>query len=152
VRLFTERAQAANREFRLDPANAPAVAEVCRRLDGIPLAIELAAARSTVLSPSDLAARLDERFQLLTGGPRRSVERHQTLRNTIAWSYNLLSEAERAVFDRVSVFAGGFGLAAAEAVAGAGDTAGLDVLDAVAGLIDKSLLVADETGGSLRYR
>jgi predicted ATPase/class 3 adenylate cyclase len=152
VRLFTERAQAANGDFRLDLANAPAVAEVCRRLDGIPLAIELAAARSTVLSPADLAARLDERFQLLTGGRRRSVERHQTLRNTIDWSYNLLSEAERAVFDRVSVFAGGFGLAAAEAVVGASDSAGLDVLDTLAGLIDKSLLVANETGGSLRYR
>jgi predicted ATPase/class 3 adenylate cyclase len=152
VRLFTERAQAANREFRLDRANAPAVAELCRRLDGIPLAIELAAARSTVLSPADLAARLDERFQLLTGGRRRSVERHQTLRNTIDWSYNLLSEAEGAVFDRVSVFAGGFGLAAAEAIAGVGGIGGLDVLDTLAGLIDKSLLVANETGGSLRYR
>jgi len=128
------------------------VVSVCRRLDGMPLAIELAAARLRSLSLAELRDRLDQRFRLLTGGSRTALERQQTLRATVGWSYSLLTGAERVLLGRLSVFAGGFDLDAAEAVCGSG---GLDVLD-VAGLlgslVDKSLVVADPAGGTLRYR
>ena len=117
VRLFVDRAAAASPGFRLTDENAGAVAEVCRRLDGIPLALELAAARLRGLSVAQLAARLDDRFALLTGGSRAALPRQQTLRAAVDWSYDLLSPAEQALFARLSVFAGSFTLEAAEAVA-----------------------------------
>ncbi|HEX6269551.1 MAG TPA: BTAD domain-containing putative transcriptional regulator, partial [Anaerolineales bacterium] len=116
ARLFVERAVAVNPNFQLTEANALPVAQVCRRLDGMPLALELAAARVKVLPVQEMAARLDDRFGLLTGGSRTALPRHQTLRAAIDWSYDLLSEEERALFRRLSVFAGGWTLAAAEAV------------------------------------
>ena len=146
--------------FALTAANAPAVAEVCRRLDGIPLALELAAARVRVLTPEQLAARLGDRFRLLTGGGRTALRRQQTLQATVDWSHDLLAEPERALFRRLAVFpggaAGGFPLEAAEAV-GAGDGAGdpvaaADVLDLLTGLVDKSLVLAEARGAEERYR
>ena len=116
MRLFVERARFHRPGFELTPDNAAAVAQICERLDGIPLAIELAAARVRVLSLSELAAKLGDRFRLLTGGSRTALPRHQTLRAAIDWSYGLLSEPERAVLRSASVFAGGFSLEAAEAV------------------------------------
>src|SRR5262245_42422743 len=152
ARLFVERAVAARPDFALDATNADAVAEVCRRLDGIPLAIELAAARVSSMRPADVAARLDERFRLLTGGRRTAVERHQTLRATVDWSYSLCSDVERRVFDRLGVFAGSFDAPAAEAVAAGDDLEAWDVLDALTSLVDKSLLVDEETAdGSTRF-
>ena len=117
VRLFAERASEIEPDFALTDENAGAVAEICRRLDGLPLAIELAAARSKVLPPHALLARLERRLPLLVGGNQDAPARQQTLRDTIAWSYDLLSSEERAVFRRLSVFAGGFTFDAAEAVA-----------------------------------
>ncbi len=151
VQLFAERARAVQPGFVLDDANAEAVAEICRRLDGIPLAVELAAARVTVMSPSDIAARLDQRFQLLTGGRRTAAGRHQTLLAAIEWSYEMLDPQERVLFERLGVFPGTFD---AEAVAGVAAGDGIeawDVLDAGAGLVAKSMLVADEASGSTRY-
>ena len=153
VQLFSDRATAAKDDFMLSERNATAVGVLCRRLDGIPLAIELAAARVRSLSPDDLVARLDRRFKLLTGGSRAALERHQTLRSTIDWSYDLLEPAEQQVLDRLSVFAGGCDLAAAEAVLTDDDLDVLDVVDALGHLVDKSLVIAD-TGddGAVRYR
>src|SRR5262249_22306851 len=108
VRLFVERAHAVRPTFVLDESNRVHVTEVCRRLDGMPLSIELAAARVVSMTPREIAARLDERFRLLTGGRRAAVERHQTLRATVDWSYSLLDERDRVVLDRVGVFVGGF--------------------------------------------
>ncbi len=119
VRLFVERATAAMRTFTITRRNAPVLVQVCQRLDGIPLAIELAAARIKALSVEQIASRLDDRFRLLAGG-RIALPRHQTLRAAMDWSYQLLSEAERALLRRVSVFAGGFSLEAAEGVCGGG--------------------------------
>src|SRR5262249_3420156 len=119
VRLFAERARAAAPDFELTSGNAGAVAEICRRLDGLPLAIELAAARIRLLPPQALLARLAERFSLLTGGPRDLPQRQQTLRNTLDWSFGLLPAGEQALLARLGVFAGSFSLAAAEAI-GAG--------------------------------
>ena len=143
VRLFVERARDARREFALTEHNAPAVAQLCHRLDGIPLAIELAAARVRALSPQELVGRLDQRFRLLTRGSRAGLERHQTLRNTIDWSYELLDATERMVLNRLSVFAGGCDLVAAEAVLSDGGLAATDVTDALGQLVDKSLVVVD---------
>jgi non-specific serine/threonine protein kinase len=141
VRLFAERAGGVEPGFALTDANAGAVAEVCRRLDGLPLAIELAAARSKVLPPSALLARLDRRLPLLTGGHRDAPVRQQTLRATIAWSHDLLEPGERAVCRRLAVFAGGFTLDAATEVAGAsGGEDAADVFGVVASLVDKSLI------------
>jgi predicted ATPase/DNA-binding XRE family transcriptional regulator len=152
VALFADRAAAQGADLCLDEESAAVVVSVCRRLDGMPLAIELAAARLRSLSLAELRDRLDQRFRLLTGGSRTALERQQTLRATVGWSYSLLTGAEQVLLRRLSVFAEGFGLAAAEAVCGSG---GLDVLD-VAGLlgslVDKSLVVADPAGGTLRYR
>jgi non-specific serine/threonine protein kinase len=152
VRLFVERATAALPTFSLTERNAPAVAQICHRLDGIPLALELAAARVRLLSAEQLAARLGDRFGLLTGGSRTALPRRQTLRATVDWSYDLLPEAERRVFDRLSVFAGGWSLEAAEAVrAGDGVDAGA-VLDLLGRLVDKSLVLAEEQDGAVRHR
>jgi predicted ATPase/class 3 adenylate cyclase len=153
VRLFVERATAARPGFGLGPGNVDAVVEICRRLDGIPLAIELAAARVAVFSPSDLRGLLDERFRLLAGTRRSAVERHQTLRATVDWSYALLEEIERVVFDRLGIFAGSFDHRAAQAVC-AGDGVEIwDVLDALSGLVAKSMVTAEEIDdGTMRYQ
>jgi predicted ATPase/class 3 adenylate cyclase len=152
VRLFCDRAVAANADFALTARNSTPVAQLCRRLDGIPLAIELAAARVRSLSPEDLVSRLNQRFKLLTRGSRASLERHQTLRNAIDWSYDLLSEPERVALRRMSVFAGSFDLAAAEAVVSAADIDSSDVVDLLTPLVDKSLLDVEPVAGGVRYR
>jgi predicted ATPase/DNA-binding CsgD family transcriptional regulator len=152
VELFTDRAQRARPGFTVTPENAEAVAEICRRLDGIPLAIELAAARLRAFSPAEIAAGLHDRFRLLTGGSRTAVRRQQTLRASVDWSHALLTEPERVLFRRLAAFAGGFDLRAAEAV-GAGH--GLErhqVLDQLALLVDKSLVATEESQSATRYR
>ncbi len=139
--------------FAIVASNAAAVVEICRRLDGIPLAIELAAARTATLSPSDISGLLDERFRLLTGGRHAAVERHQTLQATVDWSYSLLSDVERTLFDRLSVFAGSFDARAAQAVAEGDGIETWDVLDALTGLVAKSMVVAEEGDDtSMRYQ
>jgi predicted ATPase/class 3 adenylate cyclase len=152
VSLFGERAGAAKSDFALTDRNVGAVAVLCRRLDGIPLAIELAAARVRSLSPEDLVARLDQRFKLLTHGSRAALERHQTLRSTIDWSYDLLASVERDALGRLSVFAGGCDLVAAEKVLPDEELDALDVIDVLGQLVDKSLVVADDASGGVRYR
>ena len=151
--LFVDRATAVRSGFTLGPANLASVAEICRRVDGMPLAIELAAARVTAMSPAEIATRLDERFRLLTGGKRSRVKRHQTLRATVEWSYSLLSVKERSVFARLGVFVGSFDAAAAEAVVTDDDVEAWDVLECLAGLVEKSMLLAEDTDdGTTRYR
>jgi non-specific serine/threonine protein kinase len=157
VRLFVERAQAAPAGFRLTAANAPVIAAICRHLDGLPLAIELAAARVALLPPAALLARLEQRLPLLTGGARDQPDRHRTMRGAIAWSYDLLSPEEQALFRRLAVFVGGFTLEAAEAVCGPQASGGApsgsrrasgerpvtpdaSVLDGVGSLVDQSLV------------
>jgi predicted ATPase/class 3 adenylate cyclase/DNA-binding CsgD family transcriptional regulator/tetratricopeptide (TPR) repeat protein len=152
VQLFTEHAAMRRQGFTLNDANAAAVAAVCARLDGIPLALELAAARLGSLSVTEISSRLDQRFRLLTGGSRTALPRHQTLRALIDWSYELLNSEEQLVLDRLSVFAGGWTLAAAEAVTSRGGTADWQVLDHLAALTGKSLVQADESQDSTRYR
>ncbi len=152
VQLFAEHAALRQRGFAVDAANAAAVAAICVRLDGIPLALELAAARLGPLSVPEINARLDRRFRLLTMGNRTELPRHQTLRALIDWSYDLLSTDERIVFERLSVFAGGWTLEAAEAVASDGDIDQWQVLDLVAALVGKSLVQAETIQGSTRYR
>jgi predicted ATPase/DNA-binding CsgD family transcriptional regulator len=148
VRLFAARARAARPDFAMTDANAPAVAAIVRRLDGLPLAIELAAARLAALPPQALLARLDRRLALLTGGPRDAPDRQRTMRAAVAWSYDLLTPDEQALFRRLAVFAGGFTLDAAAAVAGDG----VDVLDGVASLVAASLLQSVEgPEGEARY-
>jgi predicted ATPase/class 3 adenylate cyclase/DNA-binding CsgD family transcriptional regulator len=151
VQLFAERAVTYRQGFALDAANVAVVAAVCVRLDGIPLALELAAARLGSLSVAEISSRLDQRFRLLTGGNRTALPRHQTLRALIDWSYDLLNPGERIVLDRLSVFAGGWTLAAAEAVTSGGDTGEWQVLDHLAALVGKSLVLAEEIRGSTRY-
>ncbi len=149
VRLFEERAQAARAGFVMGDDNVEDVAEICRRLDGVPLAIELAAARVGAMSVGDIRARLGERFRLLAGS-RRGHERHRTLQAAVDWSYDLLDPEDRRVFRSLSVFAGGFGLVDATAVVGGPDGDEFEVLDQVTRLVDRSLVVHDgETG---RYR
>jgi predicted ATPase/class 3 adenylate cyclase len=152
VTLFVQRAQRAVVEFTLTPDNAPAVAQVCRRLDGIALAIELAAARVGVLTPAELARRLDQRFRILAGGHRSTVERHQTLRAMIDWSYELLNEAEQLLLVRLSIFVGGFSFEAAEAVGAGGAVTADAVFDGLAALVARHLVVADTEGIDTRYR
>src|SRR5919112_4951934 len=155
VRLFVERAGAADAGFALTEQNAPAVARLCRKLDGIPLAIELAAARVRALTVEQISERLEDPLSLLTTGSRTAAPRHQTLRAALQWSYELLDEQERGLFERLSVFAGGWDLEAAEAI-GAEDSAGAaEILDLLSMLMDKSLVIAEndeEDGTSLRYR
>ena len=151
VELFVVRAQAADESLAFDVDDQAVIAEVCRRLDGIPLAIELAAARVRSFTLRDLAERLDDRFRLLRGSGRGGLERHQTLRAAVGWSYELLSEDEQAVFARVSVFAGGFDLEAAETVCGIGDIDADDVVELLSSLVDKSMLIADRSDRSVRY-
>jgi predicted ATPase/DNA-binding SARP family transcriptional activator len=152
VRLFCDRAHDVNGAFALTDGNAAAVAQLCSRLDGIPLAIELAAARVRSLSPGDLLARLSQRFGLLTTAGRSAPARHQTLRHTIDWSYDMLSDSERRALNRLSVFAGGCDLASAEAVLAGDDIATLAVVDLLGQLVDKSLVEVDMTDGNSRYR
>ena len=152
VQLFVERAAAALGRFSLTDETAPIVAEICRRLDGIPLAIELAAPRLKVLKPEALLARLDDQLHLLTAGSRTAVPRQQTLRAAIEWSYALLSEAEQAMLRRLGVFAGSFTLEAVAAVATGAPVEESDVFDVLAGLVDKSLVVSLAGAGENRYR
>jgi predicted ATPase len=140
IALFVERATAVKHEFALTRENAPAVAAICTRLDGLPLAIELAAARIKLLSPSDMLARLESRLKLLTGGARDLPTRQQTLRSTVDWSYGLLNAAEQTLFRRLSVFSGGCTLEGVESVCDTSGDLGLDVLDGMASMVDKSLL------------
>ena len=151
VRFFEQRAQLVLPSFRLADDNAAAVYQVCQRLDGLPLAIELAAARLRILSAGQLAERLDDIFAVLTGGARSAPRRHQTLRATLDWSHDLLGADERAVFRRLAVFAGGFTLGAAEAVGAGPDISPDRVLDLLMRLSDKSLLRVDHAGGDVRY-
>jgi predicted ATPase/class 3 adenylate cyclase len=151
VDLFVQRAASVRSEvdwasYRED------VLEICERLDGIPLAIELAAARSRSMLPPDILARLDERFRLLAGGKRAAMERHQTLLAAVDWSYDLLTEDERALFDRLAVFQGGFSLAATEAVCSGGIVDEFAVVDLLDRLVDKSMVLAFEVGNRSRYR
>jgi predicted ATPase/class 3 adenylate cyclase len=146
VRLFAERAQALKPAFRITGANVRAVVEITRRLDGIPLAIELAAARVNLFAPDQIATRLQDRFRLLAGGGRTVIPRQQTLRAAVDWSYDLLSEEERQMFQRLSIFPAGWTYEAAEAVSGR-----LDVMDLLPSLINKSLVQVDESGVESRY-
>jgi predicted ATPase/class 3 adenylate cyclase len=152
VRLFTDRARAVRPGFNLDATSVTVVADVCRQLDGMPLAIELAAARVGGLSVGEIAGRLDRRLRLLTGGRRTAVARHQTLRNTIDWSYDLLETSEAEVFARLALFTGGFTSAAADAVVSDGGIAVDDVLDILSHLVARSMLVGDDIGTTTRYR
>jgi predicted ATPase/DNA-binding winged helix-turn-helix (wHTH) protein len=152
VRLFVARARAAEPHFSADEPAVAAITAICRHLDGIPLAIELAAARTTALGVEELAARLDDCFDLLTGGRRTALPRHQTLRATLDWSYELLSEPERVVLRRLAIFAGGFTLQAASTVAATDEIASADIVDCAANLVAKSLLAADLGGATGWYR
>ncbi|MEU4514368.1 LuxR C-terminal-related transcriptional regulator [Nonomuraea wenchangensis] len=152
VRLFAERARAVLPGFEITDANREAVARVCRRLDGIPLAIELAAVRLRALSVEQLLERLDDRFRLLTTGVRTAMPRQQTLRSLIDWSYALCTEQERLLWSRLSVFSGGLDLEAAEQVCSGGGIPPEDVMDLVGGLVDKSVLAREEHRQSVRYR
>jgi len=152
VELFVDRARRARPDFAVDNDNAAAVGEICRRLDGMPLAIELAAARVRALSLAEILDGLHDRFRLLTGGARTAVRRQQTLHASVDWSHALLTEPERVLFRRLAVFLGGFDLDAAQAVAGRRDVERYQVLDLLTLLVDKSLVVAENTGGRTRYR
>lgn len=152
VRLFVDRAMAAQADFELTEENCQQIAEICRRLDGVPLAIELAAARVRSLAPSDILRRLNERFRFLIGGKRDADARHQTLRATIDWSYELLNESERELFCKLSIFVGGFYVDAAEAIC-PGDRVDADsILDILTSLADKSIVLIDRTSEGSRYR
>jgi predicted ATPase len=147
TRLFTERAVKANPGFALTKETAPSVTQICKRLDGIPLAIELAAARVKLFTPQQIAERLDDRFKLLTGGSRTALPRQQTLRALIDWSYLTLNEMEQGVLRRLAVFSGGWTFEAAESAAGE-----LEVMDGLSGLVNKSLVNVEEKEGESRYR
>jgi non-specific serine/threonine protein kinase len=156
IRLFLERAMESSSTFTVNAQNVGAVVRICRRLDGIPLAIELAAARVRVMPVEQIATRLDDRFRLLTGGSGAALPRHQTLRATIDWSYQLLDDPERLLLCRLAVFVGGWSLEAAETICadmGAQQPlTPLDILDVLTALVDKSLVVYDEQGEQARYR
>jgi len=152
-RLFAERATGVLPGFAVTDENAPAIAEVCRRLDGIPLAIELAAARLRVLSPQEIASRLNDRFRLLTAGSRSALPHHQTLQATMDWSHDLLTLAQQCLFRRLAVFAGGWALDAAESVCTGGQVDAPEVLDLLSALVEKSLVVRDVgPRAATRYR
>jgi predicted ATPase/class 3 adenylate cyclase len=152
VQLFADRGASLVPSFTVTERNAALIAQICRRLDGIPLALELAAARIKSLSLEQIAARLDNQFRLLTGGSRTALPRHQTLQSAIDWSYAMLGAAEQACFRRLSVFVGGFTLDAAEAVASGAPVGSADVVDVLGHLVDKSLVVAEGRNGDVRYR
>jgi predicted ATPase len=152
VRLFCDRAQTAQPEFSVSAENAEVVGQVCRRLDGLPLALELAAARLNILTPQELQQRLDDRFTILTGGTRDQLPRHQTLTATLEWSYQLLSAEERSYLNRLAVFTGGFTLEAAEQVCSGDGVEPGRMLDLVSGLVDKSLLVTYQGMVGRRFR
>jgi predicted ATPase/class 3 adenylate cyclase len=152
VRLFVERAQSHRPAFALTEKEAPAVAELVARLEGIPLALELAAARVRLLSVADINARLTDRFKLLAGGDRTLQKRQQTLQALVDWSYDLLNDNEKCVLGRLGVFVGGFDMAAAEAVCGADPVDALEVLDLVGSLVEKSLVMTEEREDATRYR
>jgi predicted ATPase/class 3 adenylate cyclase len=151
VQLFVERVRLQKPDFMLTEKEAPGVAELCARLEGIPLALELAAARMRSLSIDEINARLHDRFKLLTGGSRIALERQQTLRALVSWSYDLLRPNEQILLDRLSVFAGGFDLAAAEAVCAADPIMPEDVVDLVTSLVEKSLVMFEQDDGRSRY-
>jgi hypothetical protein len=152
ARLFLERTEAVKPTFALTEQNAPSVAKICYRLDGIPLALELAAARTKVLSVEEISERLDDCFGLLTVGSRTALPRHRTLRATMDWSHDLLPEQERALFRRLSVFTGDFTLEAAELVCAGEDLQREEVLNLLSHLVDKSLVLVAEQDGEARYR
>lgn len=152
VRLFADRATSLRADFTLTSENVSYVAEICRRLDGMPLAIELSAARIRSFSAAQIADLLDQRFRLLTGGSRTALPRQQTLTATIEWSYRLLDEAEKALFRRLSVFQGGFGLGAVQEICGIDPLDGLDVIELLPHLVDKSLVIAEPDSDEVRYR
>jgi predicted ATPase/class 3 adenylate cyclase/DNA-binding CsgD family transcriptional regulator len=153
IELFTDRARRARPDFEISDDNAAAaVSEICRRLDGVPLAIELAAARVRALSLTEILDSLHDRFRLLTGGSRTAVRRQQTLRASVDWSHALLTEPERVLFRRLAAFMGGFDLDAAQAVAGGGEVERYQVLDQLTLLVDKSLVVAEDSRGRTRYQ
>jgi predicted ATPase/DNA-binding NarL/FixJ family response regulator len=152
VMLFAERGAAASGSFELTAFNQAAVVDLCRRLDGLPLAIELAAVRTRALSPEQIRDRLSDRFGLLTGGSRAALPRHQTLRTTIEWSYGLLAPAERTLLTRSCVFAGRFTLADLEAVCCSDDVPPADALDLLSSLVDKSLVIKEDAAGTACYR
>jgi predicted ATPase len=151
VKLFIDRAAAAVPSFVVTNSNAPALAQVCHHLDGIPLAIELAAAKIRVLSVEQIAKRLDDRFRLLIGGSRTALERHQTLRAAIDWSYNLLPPAEQTLFSRLAIFVGGWTLEASEAICEGGSVKSEDVLTLLEQLINKSLVITEEAESESRF-
>jgi predicted ATPase len=152
VKLFIDRARAAQPSFNVTNENAPAVAQICHRLDGIPLALELAAAKVRALSVEQISKRLDDRFRLLTGGSRTALERHQTLRATLDWSYNLLPEKEQVLFRRLSIFINGWTLEAAESICSDELIQREDVFELLEQLVNKSLVIAKEWQSETRYR
>ena len=152
IELFTDRARRVRPDFIVTEENTATVTEICRRIDGMPLAIELAAARVRALSLTEILDGLHDRFRLLTGGGRTAVRRQQTLRASVDWSHDLLADSERTLFRRLGVFVGGFDLDAAQAVVAAGEVQRYDVLDQLSLLVDKSLVVAEDTRGHTRYR
>jgi predicted ATPase/class 3 adenylate cyclase/DNA-binding CsgD family transcriptional regulator len=152
IELFTDRARQSRPDFAVTDDDAPAVAEICQRLDGMPLAIELAAARIRALSLVEIVDSLHDRFRLLTGGARTAVRRQQTLRASVDWSHALLSEQEKVLFRRLAVFLGGFDLDAAQAIIGGREVERFQVLDQLSLLVDKSLVVAESGSGRTRYR
>jgi len=152
IALLAERAREQGVDLAIDEETLPLMVSVCRRLDGLPLAIELAAARLRLLSLAGLRDRLDQRFRLLTGGSRTALARQQTLRATVDWSYSLLNPAEKSLLRLLSVFAESFDLDAVEEVCGGGDIEGFDTADLLGSLVDKSLVVVEPAGGALRYR
>jgi predicted ATPase/class 3 adenylate cyclase len=152
IALFADRAALVDSSFALSDENAPIVAEICKRLDGIPLAIELAAARVKMLNVSNLARRLDERFKILTGGNRVALPRQKTLQALVDWSYELLTSPERALFNRLGIFAGGVSLDAAREICASDNVEATDLFDSLSSLVDKSLVVADTSGEREHYR
>lgn len=152
IKLFTDRARAVRPDFYLTEDNADTVVEICRRLDGVPLAIELAAARVRVMSLTEIRDSLQNGFRLLTGGARTAMPRQQTLQASVDWSHALLTESERVLFRRAAVFMGGFDLDAAQAIAGSSNAERYQVLDLLTLLVDKSLVVAESASGATRYR
>jgi predicted ATPase len=152
VQLFMERAVATCPQFSLTRRNASAVSEICRRLDGLPLALELAAARVTVFSPAQIRQHLDRRFELLTGGNRTAHTRHQTLQAALSWSHELLSASEQTVFRRLAVFSGGWNAEAAVSVCADAELSGFELVDVLESLVNQSLVIAEETGTRTRFR